>query len=446
MTRTRRLGIGLAAVLLILGVNSPARSVEIRPLRWTTDNGMTVLLLERHSLPIVSLQLLVRAGSARDPEERAGVANMVAQLLDEGTATRSSKQIAEEADFIGAHLTTSASDDYSTAALDVLKKDLETGVELVTDVLRHPSFPDEEIERKRSQIIGQILSEKDNPGNVAEKAFNEMIFGQHPYHSPTEGTEATVPRITRADLVTFYEEYYRPNNAILAIVGDITPGEARTLLARRFRDWEPRAVPPLVAPPPPRAETRRSRVIDRNLTQANIILGQTGIERGNPDYYAVTVMNYILGGGGFSSRLLKQVRERQGLAYSIYSHFDAGVYPGSFSIVLQTRNSAAAQAIDQIMAEIQRIRREPVAEQELREAKAYLVGSFPLRIDTNSKAAALLTQIEFHALGLEYLQDYPAKIRAVSLDDVARVAKKYLDPEHMTLVMVAHEKEAQVRF
>jgi zinc protease len=413
--------------------------------RIVTDNGMIVLIQETHSLPVVNVQVIIKAGSIRDPEDKAGLAHLTAALLDEGTATRSSVQIAEAIDFIGGDLSSGAGDDYASASLRVLKKDITTGLELLSDILLHPSFPESELERKRQETLGELVAQEDEPGEVADKAFDNIVFGPNPYHRPVEGTPQTLPAIHREDVVQFYDDLYRPNNTIMAIVGDITETEVREWLKTYFGVWEKKAVSPPVVPPAVPLSGPVVKLIDKDLTQANIVMGHLGIDRKNPDYYAVSVMNYILGGGGFSSRLMKDLRDNQGLAYSIGSHFQASIYPGSFSVSLQTRNAAAQRAIDGVLSEIRRIRTKPVTDREMEETKAFLIGSFPLRLDTSSKIANFLAQVEFYDLGLDYAERYPKLIGSVKKDDVQRVAQKYLDPDHLALVVVAKQAEAKIR-
>ncbi|HET6369705.1 MAG TPA: pitrilysin family protein, partial [Nitrospiria bacterium] len=213
-------------------------AAEIHPIKKISDNGMTVLILEQHTLPIVSAEVLIRTGAIYDPNEKGGLANMVASLLDEGTKRRSSKEIADAVDFIGASLSANAGEDYTTASLKILKKDVGTGFDLLSDILINPAFDPKEVERVRKNILGSILSEKDEPEIVAEKAFDELVFDHHPYHRPADGTEESVPKITRDDLVNFHSTYYRPNNAIISIVGDVTEAEAMGLVKKHFGGWE----------------------------------------------------------------------------------------------------------------------------------------------------------------------------------------------------------------
>jgi zinc protease len=245
--------------------------------------------------------------------------------------------------------------------------------------------------------------------------------------------------------VKFHEVYFRPNNSQLVLVGDLTETEAKELVNKHFGAWESKKIPVLKIPQPSKSSSTKTEVIDKNLSQANILMGHLGIQRNNPDFYAVVVMNYIFGGGGFSSRLLTAIREDRGLAYSVHSLYDARADPGPFLISLQTQNATANTAIHEVLNQIQKMRSAPVTDQELAEAKSFLTGSFPLRMDTNAKMARLLSHVEFYDLGLGYLDEYPRLIEAVTKNDIQRVAKKYLDPGRLILVAVADQDEAKIK-
>lgn len=412
-------------------------SPKIEPKRVVLKNGITLLLVETHALPMVNVSVAIKTGAIYDPRGKAGVANLTASLLDEGTKTRTSQQIAEEIDFIGGKLSISGGTDYSSASLVVLKKDIKTGLDLLSDILLHPVFPENEVERKKKETLAAIISQKDDPGAIASKAFYKAVFPGHPYGMPEEGDEESVEKITREDIVSFYQKYYRPNNTIMAVVGDVNLEEAISLIETYFKSWERSEISFPHIPPGEKLQKRDSVSIDKNITQANIVLGHTGISRDNPDFYAVFVMNYILGGGGFSSRLTQEIRDNKGLAYSVYSRFDVNRYPGAFAVTVQTKNETAGVAIEGILSEMKRIREEEVSDDEIRDAKAYLTGSFPLKLDTNSKIANYLVFVEYHNLGLDYFDAYLKHIEAVTKDDIMRVARKYIDPEHLITVVVA---------
>jgi zinc protease len=431
-------------LIVLTAAPTPAQADAIKPVRWVTKSGMVVLFIANHSLPTVHLNLLIKAGGALDPKGREGTADLVASLLDEGTSSRTSKQIAEAIDFIGASLSAGAGDESTGLSLSVLKKDLPTGMELFSDELLHPTFPEEELKRVRQQIIGSLIAEEDEPEAIAHKAWQELVYGTHPYHHPTEGYRDSLPSITRQELVDFHHRYYQPRLAILAVVGDLTRKETERLLKRYLGEWKNtdlEAAPTIPAPQPMPPQTK---LIDKELTQATIVFGHLGIARSNPDYYAVTVMNYILGGGGFSSRLMKQIRDNEGLVYGVGSSFRTMKAGGSFAVVMQTKNATANQAIEETRTVISRFQADGATQQELDEAKDYLIGSFPLRMDTSSKLVGLLTGLEFYNLGLGYLNDYPKKIAAVTLADVKRAAVRYIHPDRMTLVVVAKQSEAKI--
>ena len=242
-------------------------------------------------------------------------------------------------------------------------------------------------------------------------------------------------------MVAFHRTYYRPNNAILAVVGDLAAPEARRALQSALGGWEKGPIPPLIVTPAPPVADKTVALIDKDLTQATIMLGHLGIARTDPDFYPVTVMNYILGGGGFASRLMATIRDDRGLVYGISSGFDAKRYPGAFSVSLQTKTASAGEAIRAVRDELARMRTEGVTEDELNAAQDYLAGSFPLRFETNARLARLLGMVEFYGLGLRYFEDYPRAIRAVTRDDVRRVAAARLDPARAVLVVVGKTRE-----
>jgi len=435
----------VAAVLFWLWGSAVGTAADIAPSKFVTTNGITVLVLEQHFLPIVEIHALIKTGSAQDPPEKAGVANLTASLLDEGTTTRSSKQLAEQIDFVGGSLEAKASEDFTTASARVLKKDIDLGFTLLADILQRPAFQKQEFERIRTQLLGEIASDNDDPGHVAMKAFNQLVFHGHPYRWPVNGTEETLAKVTLADVQAFYAKEYQPSQTILAIVGDVTVEQATGLVQTHFGAWKKGGTSPRNIKEPSPIKRKTVQLIEKDLTQSTIILGHGGIQRAHPDFYAVTVMNYILGAGGFSSRLMDSIRDKQGLAYGIMSHFDARLLPGSFWINLQTRTEATNQAIAGVLAELKNIREAPVSDQELAEAKSFLMGSFPLRFDSTTKLAQVLAQVEFYGLGFEYFSQYPKWIERVTKEDVQRVAKQYLDPQRYALVVVGNIAKAKVK-
>jgi zinc protease len=432
----------LWCILFILTASYAEAGIEIK--KEVLQNGLTLIIVERHHLPIVKVTMGFKAGSLMEPKKSAGLANLTAVLLTSGTGTRTAAQINEEVEFVGASLSGSGGDDYVTVTLSVLKKDIRLGFDLISDVILRPSFPEEELGKKRERIKGMLKAQEDDPGFVASKEFKRAIFGSHPYGRLIMGSEETLNMISRDDLVAFHQKYYVPNNAIMSVVGDITSDEVNTLLKEYFSEWKMKEIAGGLPEEPQTEKERKIITIDRDLTQSNIIMGHAGIRRDNPDYYAVSVMNYILGGGGFASRLMQNIREEKGLAYDIHSLFSADKYGGSFKVSLQTKNESANTAIEEILRELKKIRQEQVSDLELSDAQAFLTGSFPMRIETSQRIAGFLVAVEYYEVGIDYIEKYPEYINSVTKDDVLRAAKKYLNPENITLVVVADQEKTSL--
>ncbi|KAF0144191.1 MAG: hypothetical protein FD156_2007 [Nitrospirae bacterium] len=414
--------------------------------RKILPNGLTVLYSEKHNIPIVMVTMIIKASPLDEPQEKAGLATLVAGLLDEGTKNRKSSEISGEIEFIGASLGSSAGSDYTTVTLSVLKKDMEKGFELFSDIALNPVFPQEELDRTRERIKGALKQREEDPSFLAGRAFDKEVFGEHPYGRLTEGSAETLSAITREDLIQFHSKYFIPNNAILSIAGDLTSGELDSLMKKYLASWKAAVVPEKKINPMPEEKTKKVVKIEKDVTQANVILGHLGVSRDNPDYYAISVMNYILGGGGFSSRLMQKIRDEMGLAYDVHSFFVPNKERGVFQAGVQTKNESANTAIGEILRQMEKIREEKVSDQELADAKAYLTGSFPRRLDTSRKIADFLASVEFYNLGKDYVEKYPSYINAVTKEDVLRVAQKYLDPENFVLVVVANQKKAGLKY
>jgi zinc protease len=425
-----------------------AGAVHAGPLgkRIALENGMVLLLAERHELPVVTVNMAIRAGGVEEPAGKPGLASLTASLLTQGTEKRTASQISEAIDFVGGSLGVSADDDFATARLKVLKKDLRTGFGLLADVLMHPAFAQKEIDRKVKETLASIRQQKDEPESIARDAFSKAVFGAHPYGTVNDDVAAFLPRVARQDIIEFFQARYGPNNCILSIVGDITEAEAAALVQQHFQGWKAAGGSAADRPKPPRIKRTTAFKIEKNITQANIAIGQIGIRREDPDYYAISVMNYILGGGGFSSRLMDNIRDNRGLAYDVHSQFLAQKEPGAFRVWTQTKSESANEAIAEIFKELKRIQTVPVSDQELADAKAYLTGSFPLRMDTSDKVAGILTAIEIYGLGLDYPDRYPQLINAVTKEDILRVARKHIDPDRMVIVVLGDQKKIRLKY
>jgi zinc protease len=393
------------------------------------------------------LTLLVKASPLNEPKDKAGLANLTAELLLEGTRHRKSTDISQEIEFLGASLDTAMSSDYTTVTLSILKKDINKGLELFSDILLDPVFPQQEIERKKELIKGYLKQREEDPSFVAETTFRKEVFGEHPYGRLTEGSDETIDNMKREDLIRFYADYFLPNNSILSIVGDLTEGELNVLIKEYLDSWARADLPSTMSRVSDEKKvTKIIKKIDKDLTQANIILGHIGISRNDPDYYAVSVMNYIFGGGGFSSRLMQSIRDEKGLAYDVGSFFSLNKEKGTFQIEVQTKNESAGLVISEIVKQMKRILKEEISDEELADAKSYLTGSFKRRLDTNRKIADFLALVEFYNLGFDYIEKYPIYINSITKEDILRVARKYLNSENYVLVVIANQKKAALKY
>jgi zinc protease len=432
--------LAIGAIAFCLTFGAVAARAGMAPKRSVLNNGLVLLTSEQRALPMVSMELLIDAGSRYEGAKQEGLANLTARLLKYGTRQRTALQISETLDFLGVSLDTGCGKDVASISVTILKKDLAKGLELLADILTASAFPQGEIDRQKQEIIAAIRAREEAPGAVAQRTFAAALFPASPYGRLVEGSEASVKSLQQTSLKEFFARYYRPNRSIMAVVGDVSEQEITRALNQAFRGWskgEPsgqRLVPEKIGAP-------QLLRVNRDLTQANIILGHNGVARGNPDYYAIQVMNYILGGGDFSSRAMDSIRNERGLAYSVYSFFSAEKSHGIFQFVMQTKSETTQEAIRIANEEIRRIREEPVSEQELNDAKDYLIGSFPLRFDTNRKVASFLAQVEYFQLGLDYPDRYSDLIRKVSRADVQRVAKQYLYPDKFITVIVGNQKK-----
>jgi len=439
-------------LLLVTGYCLPAADVYALDIkRVTFPNNLKTLQVERHNLPVVMMTLLIKASPLNEPSDKAGVAYLTSKMLAEGTAKRKAPDISEEIEFLGASIDISTNSDYTTISLSVLKKDIEKGLDMFSDILLNPSFPENEIARKKELLKGSLKQMEQEPTFVAGKTFIREVFGTHPYGRLVEGTIESIDTIKRDDLLGFYREHYVPDNAVISIVGDLTPGEMKSLINKYLGKWgRPKdsaaqkregkdlSQSPGTAGP----EKAKTVLIDKELTQATIMFGHPGISREDPDYYAVSVMNYVLGGGGFASRLMTSVRDEMGLAYSIFSSFTGNKEPGQFEVQVQTKNESAATVISEILKQVNRMRTGPITDSELKDAKAYLTGSFPRRFETSRRIADFLTAAEFYNLGDNYIEKYPDYINKVTKEDILRVANKYLHTDKYVLVVVGNQKKA----
>ncbi|PYS53502.1 MAG: hypothetical protein DMG13_12095 [Acidobacteria bacterium] len=402
-------------------------------------NGLKILLVENPSLPTVSLNASVLTGARYDSEPKAGLALMASRLLDEGTENRTSLEIAEAIESVGGAIEADGGFERIILSAGVLQKDTDLGLELLAELLMRPVFPQEFVNKEKERTLAEIASAKDRPQVVAGWAFNELVYQDHPLHRPSHGYPETVARITRDDLLDFHRRYFVPNNVILSIVGDFRVPEFLPKVEKAFASWPHKPIVFPTYPKPVRQTTKREKYINMTAQQVNIYLGHLGVTRTNPDYYALQVLDTILGGGaGFTARIPQRLRDELGLAYTTFASITmtAGQDPGRFISFIGTSPENMKLAIEELLNEIRRIIEEPVTSGELRDARDYLTGSFVFAFESSAQISRFLVHAEMYGLGFDYVQKYPEYIHAVTIEDVGRVAKMYLDCDNYTLVVV----------
>jgi len=404
--------------------------------RRTLANGLTLLVVEKRQLPVVDVALVMRSGARADLPSVAGRAHLAADLLDEGTATRSALQIAEQADLLGASLHSRATWDETEAGLHVLSPRLAPAVELLLDVALQPAFADAEVERKRKERLAEIVQEQDEPRVVASNAFMRAVYGNaHPFGAPIGGTSASVGELDRSVLADFYSVRQRPGNAYLVVVGDVDADTFAARLEPLLGGWAATETPADAVPAndPPAGTT--IYVVDRpGAPQSELRIGHPGPARGSTDYFPLLVLNTIFG-GAFTSRLNSRLREEKGFTYGAGSAFAFRRDGGPFIASSAVFTGASAEAVGIVLDEMQRIRTDRVSEEELARARSYLALGLPRRLETTADILRIVSEQELHDLGDRYYDEYVERVRAVSAADVLRTAQRHLDPQHATVVV-----------
>lgn len=412
-------------------------SVKFPPYeRRTLANGLEVVVVRHHEQPAVSVRMVVRAGSAQDPEGLPGVANLMAMLLDQGTSTRSATQIADEIDFTGGAVGAGAGTDFSYVGAVVLKSDFAQAMDLFSDLVRNPAFAAEEVERQRQQVLSSFTVSYQDPAYVSSVVLDRLIFGFHPYGRPAVGTPESVARIQRTDLEAFHRTWFAPNNAILAIVGDVTPDEAFAGAERVFGSWTRRDVPAHNRGGVPPEPTSRVVVVDRpGSVQTAIRLGNIAIPRKHRDHTAFDLAVKLLGGEG-ANRLQRVLRSERALTYAAKVDLQALTWSGAVVAETETRTETTGEALKLAVEEFWRLQREPVSQGELGDALAYLSGNFPLTIETPTDIAMQVLNVLLYDLDVRELETYRDRIARVSSEDIQRTARAYLHPSRLSIVLV----------
>lgn len=406
--------------------------------RHELSNGSVVYIVPDRALPLVSVSVTVRTGAYLEPAEKAGLAALTgSQMRAGGAGALGPAEFDEEAAFLAAELSSGIGDTSGRAGVNALTKDLDASLDLFFDMLRRPRFDQDRLDLAKSQVLQQMERRNDSTQSIEVREWRRLLRGSG-HFTTTPSTRASIDAITRDDLVAFHREYYHPGNFLFAVSGDVEPADFLARLEGRLADWPARE--PVSAPvPAPDHEIRPGvYIVDKDdVNQGRVVIGHLGAMRDNPDRYALMVMNDILGGGGFAARLLTRIRSDEGLAYSAYSSYGLGTYfPGAFRVSFQSRSETVARAAAIVLEEIERIRSEPVTEAELRTSKASFVETFSRNFSSAASTAGLFANDEYTGRDPAYLVAYRDRISSVSGDDVLRVAREYLDPERLVMLVV----------
>ncbi len=433
-----RRSIGQAIALSFLtALAAPAAAIEIQQVE--SPGGIEAWLVRDTTLPILSIEFSFRGGRAYDPANKAGLSNLMSGMLDEGAGELDSKTFQTELQNKSIRMSFGAGRDTFRGSLKTLNVHRKRAAELLSLALTQPRLDAEPLERMRQQSLVSLKRRATNPNYIAGRTWTTAVFGAHPYAMPSGGTEESLNAITQQDLLDAVKDRFARNLLIIGVTGDITPAELGPLLDQAFGTLPARgdmATIPEVEPEF-RGETY---VVDLDVPQSAILFGQRGLKRDDPHWYTGLVMNYILGGGGFSSRLYSEVREKRGLAYSV----GAGLNPMRLTALIAgsagTNNENVAESLKIIQSEWRRMRDEGVTEDELSQAKSFLTGSFPLRLSSTDRIARMLVSIQYHNLGIDYIDRRASYIKAVTRDDIAKLARELVDPEGLTFVIVGKPK------
>ncbi len=410
---------------------------------WQTSNGTRVLFVEAHELPIVDLQVIFGGGASSDPDGREGLALLAGGLLDEGAAGLHADEIAYEFERLGAVYGANVSGDSSSLYLRTLAapEQLDPALANFRRVMLQPDFPQVAIDRQRKRLLISIQQKKQSPAALADDAFKAAIYGEHPYARPEEGTETSLPAISRDELIQWHRRMFVTGNAMLALVADLSRAEAEALAERLVADLPAGNAAAPAAPVPALAQASETR-INFPSTQTHITVGQPGMKYGDPDYFPLLLGNHILGGGGFVTRMFREIREKHGLSYSAYSYFAPRREAGPFVASLQTEAGQAGQALAVLRATLEQFIKDGPTEAELLFAKRNLTGGFPMRIDSNRKILAYVGVIGFYGLPLDYLDQFIGRVEAVTSAQIRDAFGRRLDLARMATVLVGPALEA----
>jgi zinc protease len=413
-----------------------ARPLSIpKPYETTLPNGLQVVIVEDPRLPLVSYRLAFRAGDTNDPTDTPGLLDMATSLLNEGTARRTSKQIADEVARYGATLTAGSNPDYTTVAASSLSMYGNEILDLLADVVLNPTFPESEVKLAQRNALQGLIQQRSQAGFLANERMANVLFGQHPY-SVISATPESIAAMSHDNLLAFHRSMFLPNNAVLVVVGDVRRDEVMKRVNDLFGKWQKGQTSERQFPAPPVRNERALYIVDRpGSAQSNIIIANMGINRTSNDYFPMLLMNVVLGANA-SSRLFMNLREKNGYTYGAYSQLDTMRLAGAFRETAEVRTPVTGPSLKEFFYELGRIRDEVVSDKEIRDAKSFLTGVFPLQIETQEGLINRLVQIKMFNLPADYLQTYRDRINAVTAADIQRVARQYVQPDKAAIVIV----------
>jgi zinc protease len=431
----------LLLALSFLAVTQAWAGLDIQ--RWTTPQGARVYFVENHDLPMLDVNVGFSAGSAYDTDAKAGLGGLTRSLMKLGAGAWNEQQIAERLADVGAQMSGYFEEDRAGFTLRTLSsgKECDQAVSTLVAVLAKPTFPAAVVEREKMRAIAGLKESETKPEYLADRAFTSAIYSGHPYGLPADGSVKSIAKLTRADLVAFHDRHYRAADMAVAIMGDIDRAGAERLAIQLAAN-----LPKGEAPPPlPKVvdlTAGKEIVIPHPASQSHILIGQPGMTRDDPDYFPLLVGNYVLGGGGFDSRLIKEVRQKRGLSYSVYSYFMPLADKGAFQLGLQTRREATEEALKVVRDTLSSYLTEGPTDAELKQAKDNLVGGFPLRLDSNSKILSYLAMMDFYRLPPDWLDAYPKNVAAVTREEVVKAMRARIKPADMVTVIVGGQRGA----
>lgn len=430
----------LAASLSVLGLLLTTAQASPQIQHWQTDSGARVYFVPVDDIPMVDVRIVFDAGSARDhftPRKLSGTALMTNGLLAEGAAGKSAQQLAENFASVGAAFSNGAMKDMAWLSLRSLREDkyLQPALTNLQAILNQPDFPAQAFQRERERLKIAVKSKKQSPGAIASQRFYEELYADHPYATPTEGTEQSLTKLSRSDLQQFYQQYYVASNAVISVVGQLNRAQAEQLVQQLLAELPSGQAPPALPAVQPLSAAKTVQ-IDFPSAQSTVLMGQVGMARGDADYFALYLANHAFGGSGFGSRMMHEVREKRGLAYSAYSYFSPMAQPGPFMIGLQTRNDQVEQALQVVRQELADFIAEGPGEDELQDSLKNITGGFPLRIDSNRKIVEYLSMMGFYQLPLDYLDTFVSRVNQQTRDNVHDALQRRLHEDKMLTIIV----------